>query len=433
MKRQLKPWNPEDGEKFELATAGNAAVKIYRRERATIKGETRYVYEIADYTTGARKLRGFGKLEKARSEANRIAGQLASGKAEAAAMGNADAISYGNSVEIIRKSKLPNVRLETVCDTWARAIEALGGADRIIEACTFFKQHGADEIIPRTVAEVVTDLIANRQAAKKSDRYVDDLRARLNRFSEKFAVDISSITTADVQNWLDGLKLSPRSTKNFKGALGTLFKFAEARHYIGKGANPITGTETVTTNGDGQVEIYAPEEMIKLLKHAPKRFMPFLAIGAFAGLRSAEIERLEFKDINLARGFITVQAKGAKTRSRRIVPILPNLAQWLAPYARRKGKVWTGTERDLLDDRAKAVEASGVAWNYNGARHSFCSYRLAEIQDAAKVALEAGNSPAMVFKHYRELVEPAAAKTWFAIAPEKPENVITVNTKASHA
>ncbi len=37
---------------------------------------------------------------------------------------------------------------------------------------------------------------------------------------------------------------------------------------------------------------------------------------------------------------------------------------------------------------------------------------------AAEVALEAGNSPQMIFKHYRELVTEKAAKAWFAITPE---------------
>lgn len=429
MKKQAKPWKPEDGEKFEVAAVGNATVKIYRRERAAWKDTRRFVFEIADYTSGARRLRGFTKLEKARAEAKRIASQLASGKAEAAGMSNAQAVSYGNGVEIIRKSKAPNTRLETVCDSWARGVGILG-SDRIIEACNFFKLHGADQIVSRTVAEAVSELIAKRTADKKSGRYVDDLRARLNRFAEKFAVDISSLTTADVQNWLDGLKLSPRSTKNFRGALSTLFKFAEARHYVGKGSNPVTGTEQVTTNGGGAIEIYTPAEILDLLKNAPKKFVPFLAIGAFAGLRAAEIERIEFKDIDLSGGFIHVAAERAKTRSRRLVPILPNLAQWLAPYAKRKGKVWTGSERDLLDDRAETVKASGVAWKDNALRHSFISYRLAEIQDAAKVALEAGNSPAMIFKHYRELVRPEAAKTWFAITPETPENVIHISKEA---
>jgi hypothetical protein len=36
----------------------------------------------------------------------------------------------------------------------------------------------------------------------------------------------------------------------------------------------------------------------------------------------------------------------------------------------------------------------------------------------AQVALEAGNSPQMIFQHYRELVRPEAAKAWFAIKPK---------------
>ena len=42
----------------------------------------------------------------------------------------------------------------------------------------------------------------------------------------------------------------------------------------------------------------------------------------------------------------------------------------------------------------------------------------------AQVALEAGNSPQMIFKHYRELVRPADAKTRFALAPGGEEKVI---------
>jgi hypothetical protein len=39
--------------------------------------------------------------------------------------------------------------------------------------------------------------------------------------------------------------------------------------------------------------IFTPSEIGKLLAVASPAFLPCLAIGAFAGLRSAEIERLE--------------------------------------------------------------------------------------------------------------------------------------------
>ena len=59
----------------------------------------------------------------------------------------------------------------------------------------------------------------------------------------------------------------------------------------------------------------------------------------------------------------------------------------------------------------------GFEWRHNALRHSFCSYRLAEVKSAAQVSLEAGNSPQMVFRHYRELVTEQEAKAWFAITP----------------
>ena len=58
------------------------------------------------------------------------------------------------------------------------------------------------------------------------------------------------------------------------------------------------------------------------------------------------------------------------------------------------------------------------SWPNNVLRHSYISYRLATIQDANQVALEAGNSPAIIFKHYRELATEDEAENWFSIVPQ---------------
>ena len=57
-------------------------------------------------------------------------------------------------------------------------------------------------------------------------------------------------------------------------------------------------------------------------------------------------------------------------------------------------------------------------------RHSYISYRVAQTQNVAQTALEAGNTPKIIFSNYRELVKPADAVKWFGIEPEVPENVI---------
>jgi hypothetical protein len=52
-------------------------------------------------------------------------------------------------------------------------------------------------------------------------------------------------------------------------------------------------------------------------------------------------------------------------------------------------------------------------------RHSFASYHLAKHRNENQTAQEMGNSPQMIYGHYRELVRPVDAEAFFAIVPAK--------------
>ena len=67
---------------------------------------------------------------------------------------------------------------------------------------------------------------------------------------------------------------------------------------------------------------------------------------------------------------------------------------------------------------AEPVKFKAAVWKKNALRHSFISYRVADTQNVNQTALECGNSPSIIFKHYRELVRPAEATKWFGIAPD---------------
>ena len=143
--------------------------------------------------------------------------------------------------------------------------------------------------------------------------------------------------------------------------------------------------------------------------------LPYLALGGFAGLRTAEIKRLAWQDIDLEERVITVGAAKAKTASRRTVPISDNLAAWLKPLCRESGPVLQlKSEWNWLPKLSKCIEGG---WRRNALRHSYISYRLALVQDIAKVAFEAGNSPQMVHSNYKALMTERATKAWFEIAP----------------
>jgi hypothetical protein len=64
-------------------------------------------------------------------------------------------------------------------------------------------------------------------------------------------------------------------------------------------------------------------------------------------------------------------------------------------------------------------------------RHSFISYRIADVKSADQVALEAGNSPSIIFKHYRELTTEAQTEKWFGIMPKEGqwENTLSYDRK----
>ena len=57
-------------------------------------------------------------------------------------------------------------------------------------------------------------------------------------------------------------------------------------------------------------------------------------------------------------------------------------------------------------------------------RHSFCTYRAAATKKVPQTALEAGDSVATIFSHYRSLATEAEGKSWFAIVP--PHSVTNV-------
>src|SRR4026208_1967282 len=149
-----------------------------------------------------------------------------------------------------------------------------------------------------------------------------------------------------------------------------------------------------------------------------------LAIGAFAGVREAQIKRLNWSEVDQKRGHIEIKSSKAKSARRRIIEIQPNLREWLRPYAELTGSVVPVNPRKKL---ARVRKAAGLArWPQNGLRHSFASYRLAATHDAPRVASELGHtSPQMLYSTYRELVLPEDAERYWRLEPAAAgENVV---------
>lgn len=227
---------------------------------------------------------------------------------------------------------------------------------------------------------------------------------------------IAAVTTADIDQFLAGLPLAPGSKNTFRRDINTLWSFAEKR---GWAVASVARNSEICTVDEGTPGILTPKEAAALLaKTKDEETLVFHAIGIFAGLRVAEIKKLDWSSIDFESKLIEVTAKTSKTRTRRLVPLLPNLEAWIKPLAKPSGKVLS---REIRCHHRAARAASGVSWSDNCMRHSFVSYRLADTGNAAQTALEAGHDQAILFRHYRELVKPKDALKFWAIMPSTEE------------
>ena len=403
---------------------GRAVVKVYRRK--TPAGN--YSYMVANYAdSNQRRLDSYPTPDEAIEVAETLAKRIDSRNYVAASMTKAEAIEFANA-----KNRLSpySVSVDAATAAVAEWLKELGTLANVHAAVNSFKQnHKKVEKI--SVGELLKKFLTSKKTLEASERYLEDLTGRLNRFAKDFKRDVCDITSTDLQSWMDGKKFKPQNQKNFRTVLQTFFSFAVARGYAAE--NPAKSVQKVVVR-HGDIVIFTTEEMSRLLEaariHYPE-FLPCLAIGAFAGVRSSEIQRLHWNDIHFADKKIIVKTTSAKTASRRIIPMKENLLAWLSPYQNKHGIIWqfdddAFTKAEYNVSAATDIPANtengtparrAVEWKKNAMRHSYGTYRYAEIQDAGRVTAELGNSDKLAFKHYLELATPAEAEKWFSISP----------------
>jgi integrase len=298
----------------------------------------------------------------------------------------------------------------------------------LIEATQFFMRHHGRGITGAMVADAVRDFQREKKAAGRSAAYLRDIAYRLGGFAKAFNVEVRQLPPQDVADYLGKLKLQPRGFNNQVLMLRTFFGFCQARGWLSRDVDLLAVVERRSGTAS-EIEIFTPAGLRKVLGKASPRVAACIAIQAFAGVRTAELFRLTWQDIERRRDHIEIGAGKAKTASRRLIPISDNLAAWLREAPRQgSGRVWPVTQSEYYEQLAIASKAAGVTWKANALRHSFISYRVALTKDIAAVALEAGNSPTMIFRHYRELVTEEESAQWFGIAPSTGEaNVIRLS------
>jgi len=406
--------------KYPMAIEALAAWrgKLYK---STSRGHT--YFKVVYYVGAGRKTLGFQSKDDADKGVKDLVRQLGQAEGDALVLSGNDAVHVRQAFDSL--AELPErVPINIAVNCYVEMRKLLGDV-LPQEAARYYKIHHGLNLPEKAVSEVVAELLTEKRQSL-SDRHVKDLDSRLTRFAGDFNYNIAAITGQRVREWLNALTgtkghgknqkskpLSPRSKNNYLHALQNLVSFSKEKGYLPKGWDQLNIKQIKERQKD--VEIFTADEVARLLSNASEKVLPFVALSAFAGIRSAELERLDWSKVDLAEGQITIDASIAKTNSRRVIPIADNLKDWLTPIAQKKGPVCG--YGNMVNALMKLAKVAKVEWKRNGLRHAFGSFRTAQTSDIPRVSFEMGNSPAMVRQHYLKLSTPKAAEAFFSVRP----------------
>ena len=309
----------------------SVSVKIYKTPRDGYDAFT-----LTYYQDGQRKRVLCNTIESALKEADDVVKLLGSKDVDVLELRSADKASYRRARELLDPL---GVSIEVAAAEYAHIKRLLGDTPPTVAAEYYVRKHPS-KIEHKPVPVVVTELLAAKLADGCSPRYLQALRYNLGKFAKRFQGGINAVAGGEVDAWLRASGLSPRTRNNIRTSMHMLFKFAEGRRYLPKDHDELDSV-SVVNDREGDIEVFTPAEFTEVLCCASESMMPFLTLGAFAGVRHAEIQRLEWKDIRFDDGSIEIRASKAKTASRRLVPIVPNLKEWLLKYRQPAGLVVT--------------------------------------------------------------------------------------------
>jgi integrase len=398
-------------------------------------------YRLAYITAGKRRMQTFAAYSDAKAAAERIVRELANGSQAAAlnATQSRDALAALERLQGFYQASGRRVSLLAAVSDFVEASTKLNGRT-LNEAVTGYLRTVAN-VTRKSINEAVADFLladaprikaAEGQRAQLSDKYAYNRKLQLTRFADTFpgtaVTDLSKEHLETFIGSLDTVKTksrngraasSAKSRNHYRAAVRQFLLWAVRKDYLPPTHRLFEADAMRPERANtAAVDYYTPDELAALLAKANDTFRPIIAIGGLAGLRTAELLRLDWADVWRVAGHIEITAGNAKTRQRRLVEICPALAKWLEPFRKQKtGKLWTGHEITFQQHFVELCDGAKVTRKTNGLRHAFCTYHFAAHQNENQTAALAGNSPAMIHGHYKGLATKADAQKWFNVLP----------------
>ena len=439
--------------------------RITIRERRNASGGIGYRVTFPVSVTGGEVLfRQSKSLDEAMEIARSRGREFRQSRSTAMVLGDTEKIQAATAIRLLAEHAIGKPLDEVVrhyCQAHALLkewkLEVADGAKTLNDALRLAQPTGkplsqvvefaAKRICPEGGNKTIGDLAEELTEIKRGWLKRGDLRpASFRDFDNRAgrirndlgSIPIAELTKDEICQWLTGLKLAPRTAKNYRMILAEMLGYAQQKRYLV--ANPI---EELTRQDIKQIEglggaasqpaILSPKQADDLLTAAFKRtdldLGAAVALGLFGGIRTEELKRLKWEAvrINEEHPFVVIGPEIAKKRRIRNVPLPECSVAWLKAWPRTGEMVARSQHANDFQKRFKKLcKEAKISWEANAMRHSFGSYHYAKDGNPIETARILGHKTddTVLFSHYRALATKAQGEAYFATFPKNPGKLI---------
>ncbi len=396
-----------------VSRGGSFRAKIYQVKDEDAKTGFAYTVRWGSGRGGVRSLQR-RKFEVAKEEAVRVVDQLSRG------------ILAGESLtqqDILLLDELKQIAGETgpamAMREWEQARKLAGPA--VIEACKHW-QSRAHKLERKSVYEIVEAFLADKktngfQTAKTQGSI---FRAFQSTFRDRMIDEIKAHEFKDYLEKADDLE----TRRTIRKRLVTLCRWARLMKHIEEGVLEIERTAKPKLK-KAEIGVISPANFEELLvgagqltlldpSHSRGELLCAAILSGFCGLRRAEVHGQIWDDIDGVELIVTRSKEG--TPADRRIPICPAALAWLK-LIKKKKRGEKMAPAYAVDALRKFGRQLGLKLPDNCFRHTYISSRVGVTGNVNLVSLEAGNSPAIIHRHYRRPLGKAEAQSWFKIMP----------------
>lgn len=242
---------------------------------------------------------------------------------------------------------------------------------------------------------------------------------------------LHEVKSEQISAFIHDSPFNPVTKRHIRTDLAGAFRWFVKKHWVIHNPVDAVPAPKVEFEEPGILTVEETEALFRANEKEDPEICALLALGAFAGMRSSAIARMDYKEIDFAARAILTPASKTKKNRRQFIEGLPdNLFEWLSLASK---KTFAITPRQFQKRREKAFERAGLliskaqakrdkttpkAPPKNCLRHSFVSYHVVLHRNPGHTALLISHkNQNILYEHYLGVATKEDAEQYFGIKP----------------